>query len=216
LTRTHRLNKGLVVRAGESDAPTSTSEVTEAPATEGDDFEAKIAALKRKGGGKKAKARKEAQLTATSASKKSNKRGLTQLPVEDLEGEVEYRACRPSVGDLVANIALASTLIWIPLSLAAVGRFSWVRYRFTNKRVTVKSDPPVGDKERTDIAYEDITDVITVGNVFWGDLLLTLKNGDKVEMRSLDNFVELKEYIKERVTEATVDRKKSDLSSQGF
>ena len=66
----------------------------------------------------------------------------------------------------------------------------------------MRSEPPVGEKERTDVAFEDVTDCITVGNLLWGDLLVTLKNGDKVELRSVDNFVEFKKYILKKAEEA--------------
>lgn len=133
-------------------------------------------------------------------------RGLTELPEDDLEGEVEYLAFRPSVGDLAANVVLGATILWLPLSFAAIGRFTFVKYRLTDRRLTVRSEPPVGEQERTDVAFEDVEEVLTVGNLLWGDLLVKLKNGDKVELRSIDNFFEIKEYIMKKAEECRKDQ----------
>ncbi len=41
--------------------------------------------------------------------------------------------------------------------------------------------------ERLDAAYQEIKDVKTVGRGIglWGDMVVTLKNNDKIELRSL-------------------------------
>ncbi len=41
--------------------------------------------------------------------------------------------------------------------------------------------------ESLDAAYQEIKDVKTVGRGlgFWGDMVVTLRNGDKIELRSL-------------------------------
>ena len=36
----------------------------------------------------------------------------------------------------------------------------------------------------------------------WGDMVLALKDGGVVELRSLDRFLEIRKYIEERVEEA--------------
>ena len=42
--------------------------------------------------------------------------------------------------------------------------------------------------EQTDVAYQEVKDVITVGRGvgLWGDMVVTLNDGSKVELRSLD------------------------------
>lgn len=42
-------------------------------------------------------------------------------------------------------------------------------------------------QEQLDAAYQEVDDVKTVGRGlgFWGDMVVTLKNGDKIELRSL-------------------------------
>lgn len=48
----------------------------------------------------------------------------------------------PSAGDLAVNVLLGITLIWLPLTAAAVGRFAFVKYRVTDKRMTVTTKAP--------------------------------------------------------------------------
>jgi hypothetical protein len=45
-------------------------------------------------------------------------------------------------GDLAFNIALGATLVAIPLSIGAVARSAFVKYKFTDRRVSVKTDAP--------------------------------------------------------------------------
>lgn len=51
--------------------------------------------------------------------------------------------------------------------------------------------PPCGclppADEQLDAAYQEVRDVVTIGRGIglWGDMLVTLKNGDKIEMRAI-------------------------------
>ena len=47
--------------------------------------------------------------------------------------------------------------------------------------------------------------MITIGRGvgLWGDMLVTLRNGDKIEMRAIPQFMELKAYILQRRDELT-------------
>lgn len=49
-------------------------------------------------------------------------------------------------GDLALNLALAGTLLWLPLTFAAVGRAIFVNYRFTDKRVSVTTTTPLNSE----------------------------------------------------------------------
>lgn len=51
------------------------------------------------------------------------------------------RSCL-SPGDLAFNIALGATLVALPLSIGAAARSAFVKYKFTDKRVSVKTDAP--------------------------------------------------------------------------
>ncbi|EPS57455.1 hypothetical protein M569_17362, partial [Genlisea aurea] len=94
-------------------------------------------------------------------------------------------------GDLAANLLLGFTLVWLPLTLAAVLRAFYVRYRFTNLRVTV-----VSGEERSDFSYDAIKDVQVVPRFVgeWGDVIITLKDGSKVDLRSVPKFREISRY----------------------
>lgn len=58
------------------------------------------------------------------------------------DDEKLWKEFTPSRADLIFNVALAPTLIWIPFSAAAVGRCAFVKYRITDKRVIVKTEAP--------------------------------------------------------------------------
>ena len=106
----------------------------------------------------------------------------------------------PARGEVVANVAMSWTLVWIPLAIQAVGRALWLKYKITDKRVTVISESPLR-KERTDIPLDQIADVISVGRGIgaWGDMVVTLRNGEKVEIRSLPDFKKCEEMIREKM-----------------
>ena len=48
----------------------------------------------------------------------------------------------PSQADLIFNIAMAATLVWIPLTASAIGRCAYVKYKITNKRIVTVTDAP--------------------------------------------------------------------------
>ncbi|KAA0034399.1 hypothetical protein IC582_023080 [Cucumis melo] len=97
-------------------------------------------------------------------------------------------------GDLVANLLLGFTLLWLPLTLAAVSRAFYLRYRFTNLRVTVISG--LTGEDRSDFSYEVIKDVQVVPRFIgeWGDVVITLQDGTKVDLRSVPKFREIAKY----------------------
>ncbi|CDP00302.1 unnamed protein product [Coffea canephora] len=97
-------------------------------------------------------------------------------------------------GDLLANLLLGFTLLWLPLTLAAVLRAFFLRYRFTNLRVTVISG--LTGQDRSDFSYKVIKDVQAVPRFIgeWGDIIITLKDGTKVDLRSVPKFREIAKY----------------------
>lgn len=117
----------------------------------------------------------------------------------DYTDEVVHYEGPPSRGDLALNLALAGTLLWLPLTIAAVGRAAFVKYRFTDRRLSVVTQAP-WQVEQVDVAYQEVANCVTVGRAMglWGDLVITLKDTSVVEMRSLDKYMELKKYVLER------------------
>jgi Bacterial PH domain len=104
----------------------------------------------------------------------------------------------PHIGDLILNGLLAFTLICIPLTVAAVVRALWLRFRITDRRISV-----VGGwmgRDQVDLIYSEIDDIISVprGIGRWGDMVITLKDGSKVEMRAVPNFREVIDYIESK------------------
>ncbi|KAK3148257.1 hypothetical protein QOZ80_3BG0292720 [Eleusine coracana subsp. coracana] len=99
-------------------------------------------------------------------------------------------------GDLAANLVLGLTLLWLPLTLAAVSRAFILRYRFTSRRVTVVSG--LSGADRTDFPYSSVTSVVVVPRFIgeWGDIIITLKDGTKVDLRSVPRFREVADYCR--------------------
>ncbi len=104
----------------------------------------------------------------------------------------------PHIGDLILNGLLAFTLICIPLTVAAVVRALWLRFRITDRRISV-----VGGwmgRDQVDLIYSEIDSIISVprGIGSWGDMVITLKDGSKVEMRAVPKFREVIDYIESK------------------
>jgi hypothetical protein len=104
----------------------------------------------------------------------------------------------PHWGDLVINLLLGFTVICLPLTVASIVRALWLRYRITNRRVTV-----IGGwmgRDRSDVIFSEITKVVTVprGIGFWGDMVLTLKGGNRLELRAVPKFRDVAAYIEEK------------------
>ncbi|KAF6173766.1 hypothetical protein GIB67_007442 [Kingdonia uniflora] len=80
------------------------------------------------------------------------------------------------------------TLFLLALTLAAVSRAFILKYRFTNLRVTVISG--LTGEERSNFKYKVIKDVQVVLRFIgeWGDIIVTLKDGTKVDLRVLLNL----------------------------
>merc|ERR1719313_1469505 len=104
----------------------------------------------------KGKAMKAMKAKATEAGKPKK--------VYDYTGETVFYEGKPSAGDLAVNVALGATLLWLPLSIAAVGRFAWVKYKITDKRISVSNTSPVAnDESQLDCAYEQVSEVSAIG-----------------------------------------------------
>jgi Bacterial PH domain len=105
----------------------------------------------------------------------------------------------PHIGDLIFHLFLSVFIVFIPLAVGSVVRAIWLRYKITDRRISV-----IGGwmgKDRTDLVYSEITDALTIprGLGFWGDMVVTLKDGSRLELRSLPRYREIFDYINERV-----------------
>ncbi|MDB9375617.1 PH domain-containing protein [Nodularia sphaerocarpa] len=113
--------------------------------------------------------------------------------------EVYYEG-GPHIGDLILNSLIGLTVVGLPLAVGAIVRALWLRFRITDRRISVTGGWRGGD--RTDIIYSEVVKIVKVprGIGFWGDMVLTLRNGSRLEMRAVPNFRETYDYINERVT----------------
>jgi hypothetical protein len=112
--------------------------------------------------------------------------------------ESVFYAGGPARGDLLLNLLFGLTLIGIPFAVAAVVRALWLRYRVTSRRIEVNGGWM--GRERTQVVYSQIREVRSAprGLGAWGDMVLVLSDGSKLEMRSVPRFRELEAYIEER------------------
>jgi nitrogen fixation protein len=113
--------------------------------------------------------------------------------------EVYYEGA-PHIGDLIIGLLLSVFVITIPLTIGAVARAIWLRYRITNRRISVTGGW-LG-RDRTDIVYGEIAKIVTVprGLGSWGDMVLTLKDGSRLELRSVPDFRQAYEYIESKLS----------------
>ena len=129
---------------------------------------------------------------------------MTQEPVAEsiaqrtkVEETVFYEG-GPARGDLIFNLLLGLTLIGIPFAVGAIVRALWLRFRITSRRIEV-SGGWMG-RDRTQVVYSQIREVLSVPRGFgaWGDMVLVLNDGSRLEMRTVPRFREVEAYIEER------------------
>jgi hypothetical protein len=104
----------------------------------------------------------------------------------------------PARGDLIFNLLLGVTLIGLPFTIGAVVRALWLRFRITSRRIEVNGGW-LG-RDRTQVVYSQVREVRCVPRGFgaWGDMVLVLSDGARLEMRSMPRFREIEAYINER------------------
>ena len=121
----------------------------------------------------------------------------------------------PARGDLILNLLFGLTLIGIPFAIAALVRAIWLRYRITSRRIEVNGGW-LG-RDRTQVVYSQIREVRSAprGWGTWGDMVLVLGDGSKLEMRSVPGFREVEAYIEER-RQASPKASKPAKVSSGF
>jgi hypothetical protein len=104
----------------------------------------------------------------------------------------------PARGDLIFGLLLALTLLGLPLAVGALVRALWLRYRITSRRIEVNGGW-LG-RDRTQVVYSQIREVRSVSRGFgaWGDMVLVLSDGSRLEMRSVPNFRAVEAWIEEK------------------
>ncbi len=109
----------------------------------------------------------------------------------------------PHIGDLIINILLGFTVICLPLTVGAVVRAIWLRYRITDRRISVTGGWM--GRDRTDIVYGEIIKMVKMprGIGLWGDIVVTLRDKSRLELRAVPNFREAYDYMAEKVAAKT-------------
>ena len=69
--------------------------------------------------------------------------------------------------------------------------------------------------------YDEVTEVVAIGRGIglWGDMVIKLKDGSKVEIRSVDKWQEVRDYIEQKAAEANpakTETKTLDAKPVGF
>ena len=120
----------------------------------------------------------------------------------------------PANGDLIINLIAGITLIGLPFTFGALVRALWVRYKITTRRISVTGGWLGRDK--TQVVYSQIAEIRAIprGLGSYGDMVLVLKDGARLEMRSLPNFRETESYILEKIEKSPSIKLDKDV--QGF
>ena len=130
-----------------------------------------------------------------------------------IQEDVHYEG-GPAKGDLILKVLLGFTLVGLPFTIGAIVRAVWLRFRITSRRISVCGGWMGNDK--TQVVYSQISEVRTVPRGFgaWGDMVLVLNDGARLEMRSLPRFREVEAYILERINKRSSTS--TDKSVEGF
>ncbi|MEM9216321.1 MAG: PH domain-containing protein [Cyanobacteria bacterium P01_F01_bin.150] len=113
----------------------------------------------------------------------------------------------PHIGDLILNILVGFTVICLPLTVGAIVRAVWLRYRITSRRISVTGGWM--GRSRTDVIYKEVAKVVALPRAIglWGDMVVTLNDGSRIEMKAVPNFREIVDYVNERLTIKDADPK---------
>ena len=105
----------------------------------------------------------------------------------------------PAKSDLIINLFAGLTLLGLPFTFAAIVRALWLRYNITNKRITI--DGGWFGKNKTQVSLSNIQEIRSIPRGFgsYGDMVLILNDGAKVEMKSLPLFREKQKYIEDNM-----------------
>ena len=105
----------------------------------------------------------------------------------------------PAKSDLIINLLAGLTLLGLPFTFAAAVRALWLKFKITNKRITI--DGGWLGKNKTQISLSNIEEIRSIPRGFgsYGDMVLILNDGSKVEMKSLPLFREKQNFIEENM-----------------
>lgn len=122
----------------------------------------------------------------------------------------------PARGDLIFNLLLGLTLIGLPFAVGAIVRAVWLRFNITSRRISVTGGWM--GRDRSQVAFSQVREVRSVSRGFgaWGDMVLVLTDGSRLELRSVPRFRELEAFIEERIRARRENGSEKDEDSKGF
>ena len=120
----------------------------------------------------------------------------------------------PAKSDLYINLLAGLTLLGLPFTLAAIVRSLWLRYKITTKRITIEGG--WFGRNKTQVSLSNINEIRSVPRGFgsYGDMVLILNDGSKVEMKSLPLFREKQEFIEANISKKSQQQSLGEV--QGF
>lgn len=126
-------------------------------------------------------------------------RASTSKKSVTLEPEWTFFEGPPSKTEMVLPALSTLTVLGIIPFGAAVARQFWCKYRITSRRISITGG--FQGKETAEIVYRDITEIRYIKR-FGGaaaDAVLFLRDGAKIEVRALDQFDRVMDFIMSRV-----------------
>ena len=120
----------------------------------------------------------------------------------------------PAKSDLFINLLAGFTLLGLPFTFAAIVRALWLRYKITNKRITIEGG--WFGRNKTQVSLSNINEIRSVPRGFgsYGDMVLILNDGSKVEMKSLPLFREKQDFIEANISKKSQQQNLGEV--QGF
>ena len=100
------------------------------------------------------------------------------------------------------------------VTFAAIVRSLWLRYKITTKRITIEGG--WFGRNKTQVSLSNINEIRSVPRGFgsYGDMVLILNDGSKVEMKSLPLFREKQEFIEANISKKSQQQNLGEV--QGF
>eukprot|EP00184_Porphyridium_aerugineum_P003882 CAMPEP_0184701424 /NCGR_PEP_ID=MMETSP0313-20130426/19855_1 /TAXON_ID=2792 /ORGANISM="Porphyridium aerugineum, Strain SAG 1380-2" /LENGTH=203 /DNA_ID=CAMNT_0027161483 /DNA_START=76 /DNA_END=687 /DNA_ORIENTATION=+ len=128
------------------------------------------------------------------------------LQKQKLEPEVTFFEGKPAWTEVIIPFLSILTVVGIVPFIASVSRQFWVKYKITSRRIAI--DGGFQGKDHVEIVYRDIDSIKYIRRMGGSsaDMVFFLKDGAKLEMRSVPKFTEVYPYILERLPEDAKER----------
>ena len=110
----------------------------------------------------------------------------------------------PARVDLLINLLAGFTLVGLPFTFGALVRALWLRYKITSKRVSITGG--WFGKNQSQVGYGQVNEMRSIprGFGFYGDMVLVLQDGARLEMRSVPSFRETEKFVLEQIKQTLI------------